>query len=74
MGQPFRNVNLPNSSPLSGEYTRAVFICPDFCLNLDTNTTINTSRITITPTIIPILMAPKQNKKVVTSHSKMLFK
>lgn len=74
MGHPFRNVNLPNSSPLSGLYARVVFICLDFCENLDTNTAINTSRNTITPTIIPILMAPKENKKVVTSHSKMLFK
>ena len=54
MGHPFRNFNLPNSSPLSGAYARAVVICLDFCENLDTNTTINTSRITITPTISPM--------------------
>lgn len=72
MGHPFRNINLPNSSPLSGVYARAVVNCLDFCENLDTNTTITNSRIMITPTRIPMLRAPKENKKVVTSHSKML--
>ena len=55
MGHPFRNINLPNSSPLSVPYARAVVICLDFRKTLDTFTTINTSRIMISPTIIIIV-------------------
>ena len=67
MGQPFRNTNLPNSSPLSD-----VDIFLDFIEFLDTNAAIPTSRITITCTLISSTMGTKENKKVGTSHSKEL--